>query len=60
MEVHTPSPYRTIYAQRTMDLDSDVLSDLVPFMQFKKRENTHGGVLLLVKLQTKNLYLYKK
>ena len=31
----------------------DVLRDLVPFAQFKKRENTHGGALLLVKLQTK-------
>ena len=27
------------------------MSDLVPFVQFKKRENTHGGVLILVKLQ---------
>ena len=27
------------------------LHDLVPFVQFKKHENTHGGVLLLVKLQ---------
>ena len=26
--------------------------DLVPFVQFKKRKNTHGRVLLLVKLQT--------
>ena len=34
MEVHTPSPLRTIYAQRTIDLDSDVLRDLVPFVQF--------------------------
>ena len=25
----------------------DLLHDLVPFVQFKKRENTHGGVLLL-------------
>ena len=24
------------------------LRDFVPFVQFKKRENTHGGVLLLV------------
>ena len=23
------------------------LRDLVPFVQFKKRENTHGGVLIL-------------
>ena len=38
MEVHTPSPLRTIYAQRTIVLDSDVLLDLVPFVQFKKRE----------------------
>ena len=27
------------------------LRDLVPLVQFKKRENTHGGVLILVKLQ---------
>ena len=25
--------------------------DLVPFVQFKKRENSHGGVLLFVKFQ---------
>ena len=25
----------------------DALRDLVPFIQLKKRENTHGGVLLL-------------
>ena len=24
----------------------DALRDLVPFVQFQKRENTHGGVLL--------------
>ena len=24
----------------------DALRDLVPFLQFKKRENTHGAVLL--------------
>ena len=30
----------------------DTLGDLVTCAQFKKRENTHGGVLLLVKLQT--------
>ena len=30
---------------------TDALRDLVLFVQFKKRENTHGGVLLLVKLQ---------
>ena len=27
------------------------LRDLVPFLQFKKREKTHGGVLLLVKFK---------
>ena len=26
----------------------DALRDLVPFAQFKKRENTNGGVLVLV------------
>ena len=34
MEVHTPSPLQTIYAHRTIDLDSDVLHNLVPFIQF--------------------------
>ena len=29
----------------------DALRDLVSFVQFKKRKNTNGGVLLLVKLQ---------
>ena len=29
----------------------DALGNLVPFVQFKKRENTHEGVLLFVKLQ---------
>ena len=29
----------------------DALRDLVLFVQFKKRENNYGGVLLLVKLQ---------
>ena len=28
----------------------DTLRDLVPFVQFKNVKNTHGGVLLLVKL----------
>ena len=38
MEVHTPSSLRTIYAQCTIGLDSNVLRDLVPSAQFKKRE----------------------
>ena len=29
----------------------DALGNLVPFVQFKKRESTHEGVLLFVKLQ---------
>ena len=36
----------------------DVLRDLVPFVQFKKRENTHGGLLLLLKLHAFRLQLY--
>ena len=32
----------------------NVLRDLVPFVQSKKRKNTHGGVLLLVNLQAKS------
>ena len=38
----------------------NILCDLVPFAQFKKRENTHGRVLLLVKLQDFRLQLYYK
>ena len=30
----------------------DALRDLVPFLQFQKRENTHGGGVTSVKLQT--------
>ena len=33
------------------------LRDLVPFAQFKKRENTNEGVLFLVKLQATNKFL---
>ena len=33
----------------------DVLRDLVPFVQFKNVKNTYEGVLLLVKLQAKNI-----
>ena len=29
----------------------DALRNFVPFVQFKKYENTHGGKLLLVKLK---------
>ena len=36
--MHTPSPLRTIYVQYTISLDSDVLHDLVPFVQFKKHK----------------------
>ena len=40
-----------------LDVDiCDVLRNLVPLVQFKKRENTHGGVLLLVKLQAFSCY----
>ena len=33
----------------------DALRDLVSFVQFKKRKNIYGGVLVLVKLQAKSL-----
>ena len=40
-----------------LDVDiCDVLRNLVPRVQFKKRENTHGGVLLSVKLQAFSCY----
>ena len=34
----------------------DVLRNLVAFEQFKKRKNTHGGVILLVKLQAEAIF----
>ena len=37
-KVHTPSPLLTIYPQRKIGLDSDVLRNLLPSVQFKKRE----------------------
>ena len=36
----------------------DALRDLVSFVQFKKRENTHGGVLLLVHFSKSNTPLW--
>ena len=37
----------------------DALRDLIPFVQFKKLKNNHGGVLLLLKLQVaESLQLY--
>ena len=32
------------------------LRDLVPFVQFKNVKNTHGGVLILVKLQASHIF----
>ena len=34
------------------------LRNLVPFLQFKKCENTHGGVLILAKLQTSDCKIF--
>ena len=31
------------------------MRNLVSFLQFKKRENTHGGVIILVKLKAKEI-----
>ena len=39
---------------------NDSLRNLVPFVQFKKRENTHGDVLLLVSLQASALLCFIK
>ena len=57
MEVHTPSTLRIIYAQRTIGLGM-FCAIWYHFYNLKNLENTHGGVLFLVKLQAKCLYLY--
>ena len=44
----------------TRNIQCDALRDLVPFQQFKKCENTHGGVLLLVTFSNKILLLSRK
>ena len=36
------------------------MCDLSPFMRFKNPKNTHGGVLLLVKLQASKLYKWQQ
>ena len=41
------------------NISCDVLCGLVPFVRFKKSENTHGRVLLLVKLQVSAATLLK-
>ena len=49
--MRTPTPLRTSYAQRRIDL---VMFCTIWYhlYNFKNVKNTHGGVLLLVKLQT--------
>ena len=46
-----PMPMNKIKNLSAKTNKCDTLRDLVPFLQFKKRKNTSGGVLLLVKLQ---------
>ena len=43
-----------------MALICDALHDLVPFVQLKNVKNTHGGVLLLVKLRSEAFKTYPK
>ena len=46
---HRQLPKLTVGNSSSSCMDKcDALRDLVPFVQFKKRENTHGVVLLLV------------
>ena len=40
-----------IHHEQCIFIIRDVLRELVSFVQFKKRENTHEGVLLLIKMQ---------
>ena len=36
------------------------LCDLVAFVQFKNVKDTHGGVLILIKLQAKTIFIEKE
>ena len=52
----TPAVFHSYHkCHRRKSSKCDVLRDLVPFVQVKKRENSHRGVLLLVKLQAFSL-----
>ena len=51
----TLKPSSAILQDETVNYKCEALCHLVPFVQFKKRENTHRGVLLLVKLQAEVL-----
>ena len=44
------SRHRNTFSEK-FTIFCDALRDLVPLVQFKKCENIHGGVLILVKLQ---------
>ena len=53
----TPANVQNIYLWCVLCI-YDALPDLVPFVQFKKREKHPWGVLLLVELQANILQLY--
>ena len=59
MKLHTPSPLQTIYAQRTFNLDRDVLRNLVPFVQFQKRKK-HSWRSVTFSKVARSLHLYQK
>ena len=47
------SVYSHLFTEKRVQiLIRDALRDLVPFVQFEKRENTHGAALRLAKLQS--------
>ena len=50
--LHSEFFYLSSVSRRTLSLavNFHVMHDLVPFVKFKKHENTHGGVLFLVNL----------
>ena len=51
-------PLRTqAFITNTLVNTCDILRDLVPFVQLKNVKNTHGGALLLVKLQAESCTL---
>ena len=55
-KVSTLPLQRKLITNTLLDI-CDILRDLVPFVQLKNVKNTHGGALLLVKLQAESCTL---
>ena len=59
-ESHTTNHSIRYLSDGYIDVKCDALRDLVAFVQFKNVKDTHGGVLILIKLQAKTIFIEKE